>query len=186
MNSSSKPARDPFGGKQLYEGLPTAYELASLAVRVMQAVPEGELDDYLEMAWEFHYAAHCKIGELVDRRSRFKDFKKETAPDFKKLPPPKQYPVLLRKALILVMPHQAEAERLAIYREYLQVTHPQVPASEWEEWVTKRMEYEGNYGFDEVMWKAFALTFSHFMRLRQDQVMHQRAQKAGKARAEKK
>ena len=85
------------------------------------------------------------------------------------------------------MPHRAEAERLAIYRDYLQVFHSkQVPASEWEEWVNKKIESESNYGFDEVMWKALGLAFSRFMRVRQDKNMHERAQKAGKARAEKK
>ena len=89
MKSSSKPASDPFGGKKLYEGLPTAYELAALAVRVMQAVPEGKIDDYLEIAWNFHYAAYCKIGEMVDRRSRFKEsFKRKPRRTSKSSPNP--------------------------------------------------------------------------------------------------
>lgn len=54
------------------EGLPTAYELASLAAQIMRAVPERELasdlQDFIEVAWDLHYYAKCRISELVHRR----------------------------------------------------------------------------------------------------------------------
>ena len=176
--------------KDPHEGLPTAYELASLAAQIMHAVPEteltGDFEDIVEAAWNLHYCAASRIGELVERRSKFKDSKKIFRPILAKLPKPKKFPVAIKTVLGLMMPNKSVEERFGIYREYLTVFYRKdMDEANWNNWVRQHLQQMNHSGFDEVSWRAFGIHFYDFMHRRQEQTRHERAHKAGVARAKK-
>jgi hypothetical protein len=173
------------------KNLPSTFELASLAVQLMRVDRfkdnlELEMEDFIELAWDLHYGAMCRISEVVAKADGFQEFKTRNSKSLRTLPKPDKYPILLPQALGLLMPNRDRTARSEIYWEYLEkfYRHTIEPAR-WEEWRRLKIEHESINGFDEVGWKALGITFSKFMDERKALLRQEKARQAGKIRMKK-